>query len=312
MQQVQFLGGSLVLMRDGEQEGDAIGMAEKMMALAGEVGQVEKDSVLKTNSYSFKYVSYEALALAVRQALHKVGLAFFVSTTGSAVDRDLTMSEGVLSFMDTRTGAILSLPWRGQGQDSGDKGGNKALTTGVKYALMRTLLVSEDRDTDGDAEPSRERSQPAPQQQRDNAPMAERPRETPPPARQAPRNQGSVVRAPELVRTSLQMRIDSQVKANRYTNEPAADKMFGSVASRMGEVFVGDPEDSINIEAHQVIKYLFGKTSMKDLTDAECKAILWWTSQKIDDQWVIPDSARQEARRIVASLDAVGQENLGF
>jgi hypothetical protein len=395
MQQVQFMGGSLVLMRDGEQEGDAISMAQKMMALANQVGQVEKDSTLKTNSYSFKYVSYEALALAVRQALHKVGLAFFVSTTGSVVDRDLTMSEGSLSFMDTETGAILSLPWRGQGQDSGDKGGNKALTTGVKYALMRTLLVSEDRDTDGDAEPSRSRAdysvargqgfvaprettgepiwqpdfyqwagryveyqklgprvqhneavdwliakghmtaldayaaldmaqaafikgipeyvkaQDVGQQQRDNAPQAERNSDPIPPARRpAPRNQGNAVREPESVRTSLQLRIASQIKAGKWAGSVADSKLVGAVASRMAEVFAGDPDDSIDIEAHQVVKFLFGKTSIKDLTDAEGRAVLGWTARKEGDEWILPDESRKEARNIVASLDAEGQEQL--
>ena len=306
MQRTEFLGGSLVWFRDGAQGEDAISMAKKMQALAKAVGTVKKDG--RNTHFNYAFVSYEALALTVREALQEVGLAFFVSTSGDVLDGDMTTLHGSLSFMDTDTGAILSVPWVGQGKDGQDKGASKALTSGLKYALMRLLLASERDEVDSDKdEPAQSM-----QRQRDNAPQAERSHEPIPPARPPIRNQGDAVRAPAAVRGSLQLRIDSQVKANRYTHEPATDKMVGSVASRMAEVFAGDPEDSIPIEGHQVVKYLFGKVSMKDLTDAESKAILWWTSQKVDDQWIIPDSARKEARGIVASLDAEGQESLPF
>jgi hypothetical protein len=120
------------------------------------------------------------------------------------------------------------------------------------------------------------------------------------------------VRDPEVVRTALQMRIGNQIKAGKWTTAVADGKLVGAVMSRLGEVFAGDPEDSVSIEAHQVVKFLFGKTSIKDLTDAEGRAVLGWTAEKVEDEWILPDAARLEARRIVTSLDAVGQENLGF
>ena len=319
MQQVQFMGGSLVLMRDGEQEGDAISMAKKMMALAEKVGRVDKDRTitLRTGG-TYSVVSYEAFAAQVRSALREAGLAFFVGTTDSALGgTSLTLSRGFMSFMDTDTGALLSLPWQGQGDDPGDKGANKALTAGVKYALMRSLLVSTDDDSDesdGHQQPAAQR--PAPQQattqqQRDSAPQAERNSDPIPPARRpAPRNQGNAVREPESVRTSLQLRIASQIKAGKWAGSVADSKLVGAVASRMAEVFAGDPDDSIDIEAHQVVKFLFGKTSIKDLTDAEGRAVLGWTARKEGDEWILPDESRKEARNIVASLDAEGQEQL--
>lgn len=321
MQKIEFMGGELVLMRDGEQEGDAISIAKKMMILAEKVGPVQKDrQITLRNGATYNVVSYEAFAAQVRSALREAGLAFFVGTTESALGgTSLTLSRGFMSFMDTETGALLSLPWQGQGDDGSDKGANKALTAGVKYALMRSLLVSTDDDSDeGDShqQSTAQRSatqQSTEQQQHDTAPQAERSSGPVPPARRAaPRNQGGVVREPESVRTSLQLRMVSQIKAGRWTGSVADSKLVGAVASRMAEVFAGDPEDSIEIEAHQVIKYLFGKTSIKDLTDAEGRAILGWTARKEGDEWILPEESRKEARNIVASLDAEGQEQMGF
>ena len=305
MQKCEFLGGSLVWFRDGAQGEYAIAMAVKMQALAKAVGTVKKDG--RNAHFNYAFVSYEALAATVREALQDVGLAFFVSTTGDVLDGDMTTLHGSLSFMDSETGAILSVPWVGQGKDNQDKGASKALTSGLKYALMRLLLASErdevDSDKDGPAQ--------AAQEQRNNAPQAERNSDPIPPARRpAPRNQGNAVREPESVRTSLQLRIASQIKAGKWAGSVADSKLVGAVASRMAEVFAGDPDDSIDIEAHQVVKFLFGKTSIKDLTDAEGRAILGWTARKEGDEWILPDESRKEARNIVASLDAEGQEQL--
>jgi len=310
---IEFMGGELVLMRDDEQGNDAIGIARKMAALAAGVGRVEKDREIRLKSgATYAVVSYEAFAAQVRAALRDAGLAFFVGTTDSVLGgTSLTLSRGFMSFMDTDTGALLSLPWQGQGDDSSDKGANKALTAGIKYALMRSLLVSTDDDSDEGAD----HQQTSARAERDNARLAERPPVSdvlnPPPVRQTPRNHG-VVRAPESVRAALQMRVGNQIKAGKWLGTVADSKLVGAVASRMSEVFVGDSADSIDIEAHQVVKYLFGKTSIKDLTDAEGRAILGWTARKEGDEWILPDESRKEARNIVASLDAEGQEQMGF
>lgn len=305
MQKISFLGGELVLMRDGEQEGDAIGMAKKMQALAKAVGTVKKDG--RNTHFNYAFVSYEALAATVREALQDVGLAFFVSTTDDVLDGEMTTLHGSLSFMDSETGAILSVPWVGQGKDGQDKGASKALTSGLKYALMRLLLASERDEVDSDKDGPTQSAQ----QQRSNAPQAERnPPPTPPTRQRAPQHQGNAVRSPESVRSSLQLRIASQIKAGKWAGSVADGKLVGAVAGRMAEVFAGDPDDSIDIEAHQVVKFLFGKTSLKDLTDAEGRAILGWTARKEGDEWILPDESRKEARNIVASLDAEGQEQL--
>lgn len=143
---------------------EAVGkLAAKMAALMGAVGQIKKDA--KNTFHKYDYTSYEALAAHVRTAVVKVGLAFTVSATDMREepgDKMQTRLMGLeLTFTDTETGAMRVMRGYGEGADNQDKGTAKALTSGVKYMLMRNLLVSEDADVDSDADAPAQRAQTA-------------------------------------------------------------------------------------------------------------------------------------------------------
>ena len=65
----------------------------------------------------------------------------------------LTTITGKLSFHDAESGEIWKTNFIGTGSDSGDKGYYKAVTGGLKYALLKNLLIPTGDDPERD-EPS--------------------------------------------------------------------------------------------------------------------------------------------------------------
>lgn len=129
----------------------------KISAASADVASVSKDA--RNEFHRYEYTSYGALAAAANHALAAHGLAF-----GVGIDKiELSERQGAKSTMqialahieatltDTETGAMRVYRWIGMGEDSADKGAAKALTSGVKYGLMRSLLVS-DQEADPDNE----------------------------------------------------------------------------------------------------------------------------------------------------------------
>lgn len=142
---------------------DAIAKLHAKIAELGKtVGHMEKDG---SNSFhGYKYISYEQAAAAIRSALPDLGLAFSVdvaemqnwdatrTTKGQekSVERRLVTLEATLT--DTESGAMRVIRWYGEGEDQNDKATAKAITSGVKYLLMRNLSISSEDDVEPDAE----------------------------------------------------------------------------------------------------------------------------------------------------------------
>ncbi len=56
--------------------------------------------------------------------------------------------------------------------------------------------------------------------------------------------------------------------------------------------------------ARAAIRHLWQEGSTKELTDAECRALLAWASEKLDDgQWVANEDASVEAQMIVEASE---------
>lgn len=130
----------------------------KIAALGKTVGHMEKDG---SNSFhNYKYISYEQAAAAIRSALPELGLALSVAVSdlkdwdttrnNKNVERRLVTLEATLT--DTETGAMRVIRWYGEGEDQNDKATAKAITSGVKYLLMRNLSISSEDDVEPDAE----------------------------------------------------------------------------------------------------------------------------------------------------------------
>ena len=301
MQQIQFSGGNLVLMRDGEQDKDAIAMAVKMQALAKAVGTVKKDG--RNTHFNYAFVSYEALAATVREALQDVGLAFFVSTTGDVLDGDMTTLHGSLSFMDSATGAILSVPWVGQGKDGQDKGASKALTSGLKYALMRLLLASERDEVDSD------KDGPSPTQQH----SSQQPQQRSTTASAGPTSLTKL--SPEGAKSRIQMTMQQKLKDARYpwTNKPCPDNHIGAFRSEMKKILSDYPEDQQAELARRIMRFFVGKESSAELTEAEARGMsTFWRQTDKDENGknvysIIPSALATIKDFLARPVDAVPQ-----
>ena len=129
----------------------------------------------------FKYDFFEEREVlkVAREALNDAGLVFFYSVDG-VVDREVVTSKGreelltdvtmSCTIYDAETGESVTGGAIGRGQDGQDKGINKAIVAGLKYWLLKVLMIPTDDDTErtentnagGNAPRPKGRSAPAP------------------------------------------------------------------------------------------------------------------------------------------------------
>jgi hypothetical protein len=75
------------------------------------------------------------------------------SKDGSKITEFVTSVETTHVFVDAETGHELSITSVGSGYDSTDKGAAKAITSAVKYALLKTFMISDEgADIENDGE----------------------------------------------------------------------------------------------------------------------------------------------------------------
>ena len=144
----------------------------KVADLGKRVGHMEKDG--KNDFHKYQYISYEQAAAAIRSALPEIGLSLSVGVAemqnwdttrnNKGVERRLVTLEATLT--DTETGAMRVIRWYGEGEDQNDKATAKAITSGVKYLLMRNLSISSEDDVEPDAEDGKPTKAPAQRQAR--------------------------------------------------------------------------------------------------------------------------------------------------
>lgn len=91
----------------------------------------------------------------------------------------MTTVSGALSFLDGDSDAVVTTGFRGVGADTGDKGYYKAVTGGVKYALLKTFLIPTGDDPEADEQPAGRRSSRASAQPTQEAPQRPRQAEAP-------------------------------------------------------------------------------------------------------------------------------------
>jgi len=113
---------------------------------------------------------------------------------------------------------------------------------------------------------------------------------------------------PEQVRIVVTDSARSRVANGKASSGLAEANLRGAVAGRVGELFPNNAKEIVDMKRHALLYGIFGCQSTSDLTDAEARAFLSWSSDKLDDgQWVASETAAIEAARII---DAVG-ENFG-
>lgn len=119
----------------------------------------------RNDFHGYDYATESDITNAVRRLLGEHGIALFPSVKEVDV-KEVKNARGKTTKLTTVTlqitlahssGGTMVVEWRGQGEDSGDKGYYKAYTGAMKYFLLKTFLISTGDDpeaTDSDGAPT--------------------------------------------------------------------------------------------------------------------------------------------------------------
>jgi hypothetical protein len=121
-------------------------IAQRIAAVMGEVDYVQKE---KKQGMNYSIVSHDAVTAKVRPLLHKHGVIYY--PRGLQVQQNGNRTEAVFTVrfenIDNRTDYI-DVETFGYGVDPQDKGPGKAMSYGVKYALLKVLGLETGDDPD--------------------------------------------------------------------------------------------------------------------------------------------------------------------
>lgn len=126
-------------------------LAGKLVKILGALGGVEK------KGYNAHQKYYYMREVDVMEALKAQLIAEKIIMLTSSKFADIQKKEGkdgkvefvttvetIHTFLDSETGEQLSITSVGSGYDSSDKGASKAITAAVKYAIMKTFMISDE------------------------------------------------------------------------------------------------------------------------------------------------------------------------
>ena len=131
---------------------DSAKLAQKIAKVMGAVDRIEKKGFNAHHKYNF---AQETDVLdALRGPLTEAGLVI-VPRIDSAEAGPIARVNMTFTILDIETGYAIESGWVGLGQDSQDKGINKAATACCKYFLLKLFLIPTGDDPD-DAPHSKE------------------------------------------------------------------------------------------------------------------------------------------------------------
>lgn len=133
-------------------------LAARIAAISKDLGAIQKGGHNREQHYDF--IEYAAVSGKIRELLDKHGVAIIPSVTSYERD-DVKSKNGATGYhytLQMHFTAInaddpsdkLEADWMGESTDWGDKGINKAETSGTKYFYMRLFNISEKGDADND------------------------------------------------------------------------------------------------------------------------------------------------------------------
>jgi hypothetical protein len=121
-------------------------IAQRIAAVMGEVDYVQKE---RKQGMNYSIVSHDAVTAKVRPLLHKHGVIYY--PRGLSVQQNGNRTEAVFTVrfenIDDRSDYI-DVETFGYGVDPQDKGPGKAMSYGVKYALLKVLGLETGDDPD--------------------------------------------------------------------------------------------------------------------------------------------------------------------
>lgn len=134
-------------------------IAAKIAAISKDLGATAKTGHNKEQGFDF--IEYAMVSGKIRELFDKHGLAIIPQVKEVLVTESITskygkqgyhfilkMSFQIINADDPKE--TIEREWLGEATDYGDKGINKAETSGVKYFYMRTFNISEKGDSEND------------------------------------------------------------------------------------------------------------------------------------------------------------------
>ena len=123
-------------------------LASKLAEIVKLVERVAKRG--RNDFHKYDYATEADVLEAVRGGLADRNLMIVPRVVGEHVTevtrqgkdaRFITRVDMVFTIIDGDSDAVLECPWKGWGEDSGDKGGYKAITGADKYFLLKLFLL---------------------------------------------------------------------------------------------------------------------------------------------------------------------------
>jgi len=139
-------------------------ISAKLVKILGALGAVEKKGYNKNQQYH--YMREVDIVEALKRELVENKIILLTSSrfvemrdkpktdkNDNKVIEFVTTVETTHRFIDSESGEELTITSVGSGYDSLDKGASKAITASVKYALMKTFMISDEgADIENDGE----------------------------------------------------------------------------------------------------------------------------------------------------------------
>lgn len=126
-------------------------LAAKLVKILGAMGSVEKKGYNAHQKYH--YMREVDIMEALKAQLIENDIIMLTSSKFADIQKKegkegkvefVTTVETTHTFLDSETQEQLSITSVGSGYDSSDKGASKAITAAVKYAIMKTFMVSDE------------------------------------------------------------------------------------------------------------------------------------------------------------------------
>lgn len=139
---------------------EKMSLASKLARIGKEIGAVDKSG--RNAQQNYNYIEYGVVAGKIRELFDQYSVIIIPSVDSYQVDEienkygnrgyhyTIKMSFTLVNGDDPDD--IKTAQWLGEASDYGDKGINKAETSGTKYFLMRLFNVSEKGETEADSE----------------------------------------------------------------------------------------------------------------------------------------------------------------
>lgn len=188
-----------------------------------EVERVPKNGRNEFHGYDF--AQEVDILRSVRGKLAELGVLLLTSVESASRQDTLTEVQTVHTFIDAESGEQLVVKGYGQGQDKNDKGGPKAITSALKYALLKNLLIPTGDDPEKDSPESNGR-------RRAPRPSDNGNREPPPPADSRQPNASTPHQQKEIRKIAGELGLDvdrdilAKMKISWPPDKPTADRIL--------------------------------------------------------------------------------------